>query len=182
MKLPILKASTIAVLVSLVFSSRVMTAAPLGEQTDSKHQAIGDMSLEQLLDVKVTSAAKHGERVRTTAAAIYVISQDEIRRSGATSLPEVLRNVPGLTVERVNASTWVVSARGFADRGKLLVLLDGRTVYDAFTSSVFWDFQSVILDDVERIEVIRGPGGSLWGANAVNGVINIITKKAADTQ
>ena len=182
MKLPILKASTIAVLVSLVFSSRVMTAMPLGEQTDSKHQAIGDMSLEQLLDVKVTSAAKHEERVRTTAAAIYVISQDEIRRSGATSLPEVLRNVPGLTVERVNAYTWVVSARGFADRGKLLVLLDGRTVYDAFTSSVFWDFQSVILDDVERIEVIRGPGGSLWGANAVNGVINIITKKAADTQ
>lgn len=178
------KTSTIAVLVSFVFSSTVAVAAPSGEQTNSKQQAIGDMSLEQLLDVKVTSAAKHEERVSTTAAAIYVISQDDIRRSGATSLPEVLRNVPGLTVERMNASTWVVSARGFADQrqNKLLVLLDGRTLYDAFSSGVYWDIQNVLLDDIDRIEVIRGPGGALWGANAVNGVINIISKKAADTQ
>ena len=184
MKLPILKASTIAVLISLLFSARVVIAAPSGEQIDSKHQSIGDMSLEQLLDVKVTSAAKHEERVSTTAAAIYVISQDDIRRSGATSLPEVLRTVPGLTVERMNASTWVVSARGFADQrgNKLLVLLDGRTLYDAFTAGVYWDIQNPLLDDIDRIEIIRGPGGSLWGANAVNGVINIITKKAADTQ
>src|SRR6202040_1132727 len=109
-------------LVSLVFSSRVVIAAPSGEQTDSKHQSIGDMSLEQLLDVKVTSAAKHEERVRTTAAPQDLISQEEIRRSGATTLPEVLRNVPGLTVERVDASTWASAARGFADRGKLLAL------------------------------------------------------------
>src|SRR4029077_4671006 len=141
-------------LISLLFSARVVIAAPSGEQTDSKHQSIGDMSLEQLLDVKVTSAAKHEERVSNTSAAIYVISQDDIRRSGATSLPEVLRTVPGLTVERVNASTWVVSARGFADRGKLLVLLDGRTLYDAFSSGVYWDFQNVLLDDIDRIEVI----------------------------
>jgi iron complex outermembrane receptor protein len=180
----ILKAFTIAVLVSLVLSSRVVVAAPSGEQTDSKHQAIGDMSLEQLLDVKVTSAAKHEERVSNTAAAIYVISQDDIRRSGATSLPEVLRTVPGLTVERMNASTWVVSARGFADQrgNKLLVLMDGRTLYDAFSSGVYWDIQNPLLDDIERIEVIRGPGGALWGANAVNGVINIISKRAKDTQ
>jgi iron complex outermembrane receptor protein len=183
-KMPTLKASIIAILFSLVFSSRVAVAAPQGEQTDAKHQSIGDMSLEQLLDVKVTSGAKHEERVSTTAAAIYVISQEDIRRSGATSLPEVLRTAPGLTVERMNASTWVVSARGFADQrgNKLLVLLDGRTLYDAFSSGVYWDIQNLLLDDIERIEVIRGPGGALWGANAVNGVINIISKKAADTQ
>ena len=184
MKMPTLKAPAIAVLVLLVFSARPLVAMPSGEQTDSKHKSIGEMSLEQLLDVKVTSAAKHEERVSNTAAAIYVISQDDIRRSGATSLPEVLRTVPGLTVERINASTWVVSARGFADQrgNKMLVLLDGRTLYDAFSAGVYWDFQNIVLEDVERIEVIRGPGGALWGANAVNGVINIISKKAADTQ
>jgi iron complex outermembrane recepter protein len=183
-KLPTLKVPAIAILVLLIFSARLVVAVPSGEQTDSKHQSIGDMSLEQLLDVKVTSAAKHEERVSTTAAAIYVISQDEIRRSGAISVPEVLRTVPGLTVERMNASTWVVSARGFADQrgNKLLVLLDGRTLYDAFSSGVYWDIQNLLLDDIDRIEVIRGPGGALWGANAVNGVINIISKKAVDTQ
>jgi iron complex outermembrane receptor protein len=183
-KSPTLKAPAIAVLLLLGFSAPLFAAATSGEQTDSKHQSIGDMSLEQLLDVKVTSAAKHEERVSTTAAAIYVISQDDIRRSGATSVPEVLRTVPGLTVERMNAATWVVSARGFADQrgNKLLVLLDGRTLYDAFSSGVYWDIQNLFLDDIDRIEVIRGPGGALWGANAVNGVINIISKKAADTQ
>ena len=183
MKLPTLKASAIVVLVLLVFSARLLATVPTGAQTDSKHQSIGDMSLEQLLDVKVTSAARHEERVSNTAAAIYVISQ-RYAAPGATSVPEVLRTVPGLTVERMNASTWVVSARGFADQrgNKLLVLLDGRTLYDAFSSGVYWDIQNLLLDDIDRIEVIRGPGGALWGANAVNGVINIISKKAADTQ
>ena len=144
---------------------------------------LGDLSVEQLLDLKVTSVARREETVSRSPAAIYVITQEEIRRSGARSIFEALRLAPGLNVAQVDAHTSAVSARGFNDifADKLLVLIDGRSVYTPLFSGVFWDAQDVVMEDIERIEVIRGPGAALWGANAVNGVINITTKRAAQT-
>jgi len=160
---------------------------------DSEPKSILDMDIEQLakvdirapaLNVEVTSVSKQPSTVGRSPAAIFVITNEMIRRSGATSIPEALRLAPGLEVARVNSNTWAITSRGFNGvyANKLLVLIDGRTVYSPVFSGVYWDVQDVLLEDVERIEVIRGPGGTLWGANAVNGVINIITKKAADTQ
>jgi iron complex outermembrane receptor protein len=140
------------------------------------------LSLEELMGVEVTSVSKKEEKLFDAAAAIYVITQEDIRRSGATSIPEALRNVPGLEVVRLNANTWQISARGFVTTAnKILVLIDGRSVYTPLFAGVFWDVQDTLLEDLDRIEVIRGPGGTLWGANAVNGVINIITKSAKET-
>ncbi|MBI1764111.1 MAG: TonB-dependent receptor [Acidobacteria bacterium] len=141
-------------------------------------------SLEELLNIEVTSVSKKEEKLFQTAAAIYVITQEDIRRSGLTSIPELLRLVPGLSVARVTGSIWAISARGFNGQyaNKLLVLVDGRNTYSPIFAGVYWDEQDLPLEDIERIEVIRGPGGTLWGANAVNGVINIITKRAKDTQ
>ena len=141
------------------------------------------LSLEQLMDIKITSVAKKPQRVSQSAAAVHVITSEDIRRSGATSIPELLRNVPGLNVGKIDANKWAISARGFNGlfSNKLLVLMDGRSVYTPLFSGVFWDVQDTFLDDIERIEVVRGPGGSLWGANAVNGVINIITKNTEET-
>jgi iron complex outermembrane receptor protein len=141
-------------------------------------------SLEELMNVTVTTASKKEEKLFRTPAAIYVITQDEIRRSGMTSIPELLRLVPGLDVARIDGTKWAISARGFNGRfaSQLLVMIDGRTVFTPQTSGVNWEVQNLMLEDVERIEVVRGPGGTLWGANAVNGVINIITKRAKDTQ
>jgi len=141
-------------------------------------------SLEELMNIEVTTVSKKEEKLFQTAAAIYVITQEDIHRSGATSIPELLRMVPGVNVARVNSSVWAISARGFNGRfsNKLLVLIDGRSIYTPSFSGVFWDVHDLMLEDIERIEVIRGPGGTLWGANAVNGVINIITKHAKDTQ
>jgi iron complex outermembrane receptor protein len=145
--------------------------------------ALAELDIESLLNIKVISAAKKEQTVSESAAAVYVITQDDIRRSGATSIPDALRMAPGLQVARQDASTWAISARGFNSRfaNKLLVMIDGRTVYTPLFSGVYWDVQDLLLEDIERIEVIRGPGATLWGANAVNGVINIITKRAADT-
>ncbi len=145
---------------------------------------IYSMDLEQLSNIKVVSVSKKPQTILQTAAAVHVISQDDIRRSGATSLPEVLRGVPGVHVAQVDANKWAVSIRGFNDRfaNKLLVMVDGRSVYSPLFSGVFWNMQDMILEDIDRIEVIRGPGGTMWGANAVNGVINIITKTSAETQ
>ena len=142
------------------------------------------MSLQELMDQDVTSVSKTPEPLSQAPAAIQVITNDEIRRSGASSLPEALRLADNLEVDQDNAHDWNISARGFnADLGnKLLVLIDGRTVYSPLFSGVFWDVQNVMLEDVDRVEVISGPGGTLWGANAVNGVINVITKSAQDTQ
>lgn len=153
-------------------------ALPAGANDD-----LTRLSLEQLMDIKITSVAKKPQRVSQSAAAVHVITSDDIRRSGATSIPELLRNVPGLNVGQVDANKWAISARGFNGlfSNKLLVLIDGRSVYTPLFSGVFWDVQDTFLDDIERIEVVRGPGGSLWGANAVNGVINIITKDTKDT-
>ncbi len=141
------------------------------------------LSLEELGNIIVTSVSRKAEPLSDAAASIYVITRDDIRRSGATSLAEALRLAPNLEVAQVNASTYAISARGFNSNGanKLLVLIDGRTVYSPLFSGVFWDVQDLILEDVERIEVVSGPGGTLWGVNAVNGVINVITRSAQDT-
>ncbi len=143
-----------------------------------------ELSLEELMDVEVTSVSKRAEPISAAAAAVFVITQEDLRRSGATSIPEALRMVPGVEVARIDASKWAISARGFNGRfaNKLLVLIDGRSVYTPLFSGVFWDVQDTLLEDVDRIEVIRGPGATLWGANAVNGVINIITRSARETQ
>ena len=142
------------------------------------------MSLRQLMDIEVTSVAKHPEKWLVTPSAIEVVTHDEIERSGASSLPEALRLSPNLQVAQVNSHDWAISARGFNNTtaNKLLVMIDGRTIYTPLYAGVFWDAQSVLLEDVDRIEVVSGPGGTLWGANAVNGVINITTKSARDTQ
>jgi iron complex outermembrane receptor protein len=136
------------------------------------------------MDLEVTSVSKRAQKVSESAAAITVITNEEIRRSGMTTIPDLLRGVPGLHVAQIDANHWAVTARGFNDQfaNKLLVLIDGRSAYTPLFSGVYWDVQDVVFEDIERIEVIRGPGGTLWGANAVNGVINIITKSAKDTQ
>src|SRR5262249_48655548 len=142
------------------------------------------MTLEELSDLEVYSVSKKPEPYGRAAAAIQVITSDDIRRSGATTLPEALRLADNLIVARKNAHDWAITARGFNTdlANKLLVMIDGRTVYTPLFSGVFWDRQDYLLEDVDRIEVISGPGGTLWGANAVNGVINIITKRTRDTQ
>lgn len=134
---------------------------------------LSEASLEQLINVKVTSVSKKEQNLFRAAAAIYVITQEDIRRSGATNIPDLLRIVPGVHVARIDANAWAISIRGFSARysNKVLVLIDGRTVYTPSFSGVFWDHQDLPLEDIERIEVIRGPGATVWGANAVNGVI-----------
>lgn len=147
---------------------------------------LADYSLEQLMavDIEVTSAARKPQKLEDTAAAIFVIGQEDIRRSGMTSVPELLRMVPGMQVARIDGSTWAISSRGFNAKNSdnLLVMLDGRVLQTPTFTGVYWDAQDVVLDNVERIEVIRGSGGALWGANAVTGIINIITKPAVATQ
>ena len=143
-----------------------------------------NLSVEDLLNIDVISVAKKAKSLNDSPAAIFVITQDDIKRIGATSVPEALRLAPGLDVARIDANKWAISARGFNGRfaNKLLVLIDGRSIYTRAFAGVYWENQDVMLEDIERIEVIRGPGATLWGANAVNGVINIITKHSADTQ
>ena len=142
------------------------------------------LSLEELLNMEVTSVSRRAEKLSEVSSAIQVITQEDIRRSGATSLPEALRLAGNIQMGQKNSHDWAISVRGFNTdlANKLLVLIDGRTVYTPLFSGVFWDRQDYLLEDIERIEVISGPGGTLWGANAVNGVINIITKKSKDTQ
>ncbi len=143
-----------------------------------------DLSLEELMNETVTSVSKRERKLSDTAAAITVLSNDEIRRSGATHLADVLRVVPGLNVASVSSNEWSVSARGFNNvfANKLLVLVDGRAVYSPLFAGVHWDSLRLVLEDVDRVEVIRGPGSTVWGANAVNGVINVVTRDARDTQ
>ena len=138
-----------------------------------------DMDLAQLMNITVTSVAKKEQHLKDAPAAVYVITQEDIRRSGVTTVPEALAMAPGLQVARVSASTWSVASRGFSGftSNKLLVLMDGRSVYSPAFSSTFWDEQNTLIEDIERIEVIRGPGATMWGANAVNGVINIIISR-----
>ncbi|OIO71257.1 MAG: hypothetical protein AUJ57_07305 [Zetaproteobacteria bacterium CG1_02_53_45] len=146
--------------------------------------ALLDMDMQQLMNVTVTSAGKRHEKYYSTAAAVYVISNDDIRRSGAMSIPEALRLAPGVEVQQPNANQFAVSIRGHNDTlsDKLLVLMDGRALYSPTFSGVWWLVQNYPLEDIERIEVIRGPAGAVWGSNAVNGVINIITRHTRKTQ
>jgi iron complex outermembrane receptor protein len=159
-------------------------ALGVGAATSAAQLDLSQLSLEELLEIEVTSAARKQQPLARTPAAVYVITQQELRRSGFTTLAEALRLAPGLQVARVNSSTWAISARGFNSilANKLLVLIDGRSVYTPLYSGVYWELQDLPLELIERIEVIRGPGATMWGANAVNGVINIITKHARDTQ
>jgi iron complex outermembrane receptor protein len=146
--------------------------------------SFADFTLEELTNIEVTSVSKQAERLTDAPASIYVITTEDIRRAGARTLAEALRLAPNLQVAQRSSNTYAISARGFnnAIGNKLLVLIDGRTVYTPLFSGVFWDQQNVMLEDIERIEVISGPGATLWGANAVNGVINVITRAAKDTQ
>src|SRR5467141_1280976 len=153
-------------------------------QTEQKPEGrLTHVSLEDLGQIEVTTASKEPVKASRTPAAIYVITQEDIRRSGATSIPEVLRLAPGVEVARVDSNTWSLGIRGFGSAlsRSVLVLIDGRSVYTPLFAGVYWQVQDTVLEDIERIEVIRGPGGTIWGANAVNGVINIITKSTKDT-
>jgi len=163
-------------LLSLASGAHAAGAAPDGD--------IADLTLEQLNEIVVTSVSRQEEKLGNAAASLFVISATDIRRSGARSLPEALRLAPNLEVARVDARNYAISARGFNSpfANKLLVLIDGRSVYSPFFSAVFWDAQSVVMEDIDRIEVISGPGSTIWGVNAVNGVINIITRNAKDSQ
>jgi len=179
---------TVAPATSILLTLGLICFAEPGfaQQPDSSAsaEALKKLSIEQLMNLEVTSVSRRPERLAQAASAIQVITQQDIRRSGASSLPEALRLVTNLQVAQVNSRDWAISARGFnsTTANKLLVLIDGRTVYTPLYSGVFWDVQDVPLGDVDRIEVISGPGATLWGANAVNGVINVITKRARETQ
>jgi iron complex outermembrane receptor protein len=152
-------------------------------RSNAEHSLL-ELSLDELMQVTVTSVSKKAQRLDETAAAVFVINADDIRRAGATNVPEALRLAPGVQVAAMGHNKWSVSIRGFNTRfaNKLLVLVDGRAIYSPAFSGVFWEHNDIPLENIERIEVIRGPGGSIWGANAVNGVINIITRSAKDTE
>jgi len=168
----------------------MLTLGLSGVATGAAAQAVpvpldlGRATIEELMKIQVTSASRKEQRADEVPAAVFVITQDDIRRSGMRTLPELFRMVPGVQVAEINSSTWAVSIRGLNDQysNKLLVLIDGRSIYQRAFSGVFWDAADLVLDDIDRIEVVRGPGGAVWGANAVNGVINIVTKSAKDTQ
>src|SRR5580704_16655220 len=169
---------TVALLIcmSLALSGGLALADPPLEANAAG--SLKQMSVDELMNVEVTSVAKEPQKLLRAASAIQVITGEDIRRSGATSLPEALRLAPNLQVAQVNASQWAISARGFNQvlADKLLVMIDGRVVYTPQYAGVYWDVQNPPLADIDRIEVISGPGGTLWGANAVNGVINVISK------
>jgi iron complex outermembrane receptor protein len=158
----------------------VLFSMPAWPQSD---RDLGRLSIEDLMNIQVTSVSKKEQKISQAAAAIFVITPADITRSGATTIPDLLRMVPGLEVAQINSNTWAITARGFNHElaDKLLVMIDGRSVYTMTFGGVNWETQDVPLEDIARIEVIRGPGGTMWGANAVNGVINIITKKAGET-
>jgi len=159
-------------------------AIPSTASATSRDEPIGGLSIDDLLNVTVTSAGQKEQKLSDVAAAITVLNSDDIRRSGATTIPDLLRYVPGVEVQQANNSDTSVAVRGFGGifSSKLLVLIDGRSIYNPAFSGVQWQYEQVMMENIDRVEVIRGPGATIWGANAVNGVINIITKDAADTQ
>jgi iron complex outermembrane receptor protein len=178
--------------ISLILTSRMLTCllltcvvltCPAQATPGESDNPLKQLSLEELGSIKVTTAAKAPEEVWNTSAAIYVITHDDIERSGVTSIPEALRLAPGVEVARIDSSKWAIGIRGFGSRlsRSVLVLIDGRTVYTTLIAGTYWEVQDYLLEDIDRIEVIRGPGGIIWGPNAVNGVINIITKNSKDT-
>src|SRR5688572_18292657 len=169
---------------SLLLAGVVFAASPVVARAQIAEPDLANATLEELMDIRVTSAARKSQRAEDVPAAMYVITGRDIRQSGLTTLPEILRLAPGVQVAQVSASKWAVSIRGFNSpySNKLLVLIDGRSVYSRTFSGVFWDLNDVMVTDIDRIEVIRGPGGVAWGANAVNGVISIITRPATEQQ
>jgi len=179
-------------LLILLLGMAMVDCALAGERTvteraGERQTELADLSIEELANIDVTSVSKRPERLQDAPASVFVITADDIRRAGSRSLPEALRLAPNLQVARLNNNSYYISARGMlgtsnSPANKLLVMIDGRSVYSPLFSGVFWDEPDVMLEDVERIEVISGPGGTLWGVNAVNGVINIITRNAAGTQ
>src|SRR3989442_6761478 len=174
----------ICVVLVVIFPLSASGQAPSDPSDPPQQRELKKLSLDQLLNVEVTSVSGKASKLADSPAAVEIITQDMIRRSGARSLPDVLRLTTGLHVASSDGHTWAISARGFNNTAanKLQVLLDGRSLYTPLYSGVFWDVQDTLLEDIDRIEIIRGPGATLWGANAVNGVINIITKSAAETQ
>jgi iron complex outermembrane recepter protein len=167
----------------LIVAALLGAATEVGAQSTPSPNDLSLLTLEELLNIRITSASRKEQTVKDTPAAVFVLTQEDIRRSGMTTLPELFRLVPGMTVSHINSNNWAISVRGLGSlfTNKLLVLIDGRSIYNRTFSGVYWSSQNLMLDDIDRIEIIRGPGGSMWGANAVNGVINIITKAAGDT-
>lgn len=171
------------VLLQFPMTMPIIAAESVDDAIQSTRELL-PLSLEELNELNVSSLARQEQSIKNSPAAAFVISSEDIRRSGVTSLPDLLRMVPGMNVAKINAWNWAVSARGFNDlyANKLQVMIDGRSIYDPLVSGVYWGQQNPALQDIERIEVLRGPSGSLWGANAVNGTINIVTRSARDTQ
>jgi iron complex outermembrane recepter protein len=176
--------SLLLAVIAMLLAAIAAWAVPPDMPQDRSGRDLTEATLEELMQIEITSVAKKEQTLNQAPAAIYVITQEDIRRSGLTSIPELLRLAPGVDVARISSNQWAITARGFNGRfaNKLLVLMDGRSVYTTMFSGVYWDTLDTPLDDIERIEVIRGPGATMWGANAVNGVINIITKSAKQTQ
>jgi iron complex outermembrane receptor protein len=173
--------SILAVFISAINTSYAVNSDPM---LLARADDLAGMSLESLMNIDVVSVSKHSEPLQQSPAAVFVLEGSTIVRSGVKSLPEALRLIPGVQVARLDSHSWAITARGFNSTlaDKLEVLMDGRSLYTPLYSGVFWDAQDTLLDDIARIEVIRGPGAALWGANAVNGVVNIVTKSAAETQ
>lgn len=166
-------------------TASIASAADIYSNADQDStNALMDMSIEELMNIEVTTVSRRSQKISEVASAVFVITQDDIRRSGVTSIPEALRMAPGVQVARMGTDKWAVSIRGFNGRlaNKLQVLIDGRSVYNPIFAGVQWEQLDTLMEDIDRIEVIRGPSAAVWGANAVNGVINVITKKADKTQ
>jgi iron complex outermembrane receptor protein len=173
----------IGLLLAASTSFAEIQSPPTRSLAPSQTKQLKNLSLEELGNVEITTYNKAPSKVKNTPAAVYVITSDDIRRSAATSIPEALRLAPGVEVGRLSSTTWAVGIRGLQNNfsKSVLVLIDGRNVYTPLFAGVYWDVQDLPMDDIDRIEVIRGPGGTIWGPNAANGVINIITKDAATT-
>jgi iron complex outermembrane receptor protein len=167
-----------------LFVALVLSSPPASAQTQTAQSPWKQLSIEELLDIDVTTAARRPDSIRRAAAAVQVLTGEDLHRAGIRYLSEALRLADAFYVGRFDGRTWVVNTRGLNINGtnKLQVMIDGRTIYSPLFSGIFWDAQDVLIDDVERIEIIRGPGASLWGANAVHGTVNVITRRAADTQ
>jgi iron complex outermembrane recepter protein len=167
-----------------IFFILLLLTSRLGYTQTADIKRLKALSIEELMNIEVTAVTKSPVKLAEVASAVQIITREDIRRAGATSIPEALRLAPNLQVAQLNSSAWIISARGFNTvfANKLLVMIDGRAIYTPLFAGVLWDMQNVFLEDVDRIEIVSGPGGTVWGANAVNGVINIITKKASDSQ
>jgi len=182
-KPPIERVSRLLILTLGVAGWTIPLRAEIPQDGQENSKQLKKLSLEQLGNIEVTTVSKEPVSVARTPAAVYVLTQEDIRQSGAASIPEVLRLVPGVEVARIDSDKWSIGVRGFGSRlsRSVLVLIDGRSVYTQLFAGVYWEVQDTLLQDIDRIEVIRGPGGTIWGANAVNAVINIITKDSSGT-